>query len=1221
MAGLCDSKRWQVLPYDETLVHEIVRACEISPLVARILVSRGIKTPEQADEFLHPDLERDWQDPHKIPGMDNVCECVFSAIKAHKCIAVLGDFDVDGMSATALLVRALKRFGARVHAFIPDRFDEGYGLSDAALSRVIDGCSPDLILTVDTGISAAKEVEKLSAQGIEIAITDHHEPAQATLPHIDTLTDPRLDPSSVSQELAGVGVALKLVCLLGEKLGEPDAWKDYLEIATLGTISDMMLLDTENRALVAAGIEQMHHTKLVGLSQLAAVSRQDITKIAADDLPFSLVPRLNAAGRMGKTDIALRLLLTDDLDEAVELAAQLEQVNTERREIEQDLTQQAFAEIEKTYHGESCIVIAGEGWHEGVKGIVASRIVNTYHVPAILMTISDGVAKGSGRSVGSVNLYDAVAQCSDYLDHFGGHPQAIGVTVAQENIAAFREQLIRVLDKLPKEQFIDKDNVELASLDELACVEEVASLDALRPFGRGNARPIFAMQNVLLQNRSRVGAAQDHFRCLVTDGAHTLSSIMFRAPDIEKACEYEGIVDVVGQVNIETWQGKTSCKLMLKDILYHDDIPEDEIADEHIEALFDASQEVLNRDSLIHLVDKQSFMTKIVGVSFDQRQSCISELCEGDLLSVVREKDNAYDPHALALYDKQKRHLGYIRKEIAAVLSPVIDAKDLSYQARVASVSEKDDTHTLQGVNICVERIEQQAVSVASKTRRARFSALDMDKITNVLRRDFIGNAEFLPCQKQALQNLAENISTLCVMATGRGKSLIFHIHAARIALLEHKTSIFVFPLRALVSDQAFHMSQTFAQFGLNLVTITGETPEEERKLYAKALAQGDIDIVLTTPEFLSLHTDMFTPADTGFVVIDEAHHACETKGGGRPAYNEFPRILQQLENPCVLALSATLSEQDAQKIKELCALDAVLIDKTRRENLHIVDRRGVRLKDAAIVTSVAQNKKTIIYTNSREQTVTLAKMLRAKLPYMATKIAFYNGSMTRTERMNVEDAFRQNRISCICATSAFGEGVNFPDVRQVILYHVPFDETEFNQMAGRAGRDGKDAEVHLLFSDKDAHINERIIASNAPERDELVAIYKVLKTHAKDSSFDEGITLTNDSLAQAAQNMAYRSHIDASMISCALAIFKELGFIQTSGFGKQRKIHVYDTPQKMDLSCSSRYLEGKNLAKTFQEFRNWILQATAEQLLDHVAQPIVPAQGIVIDGDDIWAE
>lgn len=1225
MAGLLDSRRWEVLPGDVQAERTLASQLGVSSLVARVLVARGKCDVDEAARFLSPSLERDWADPLDIPGMGEAADRVERALRDGERIAVFGDFDVDGMSATCLLILALRRMGGQVYPYIPYRFGEGYGLSKEALARVREGCDPSLIITVDNGIAAGKEVEWLISEGIDVVITDHHEPGDL-VPQGVPVTDPKLVEDCYSRELAGAGVALKLVCELGRRLGMPNLWRKYTEVATLGTVSDMMLLEGENRALVADGIERMRRTDRPGIVSLAASANVDLSTITADELPFTLVPRLNAAGRMGTTDVAFDLLLTDDPAEAAILAGRLEQTNADRRETESLLTSAALAKVEASYDGGRVVVVGGEGWHEGVKGIVASRIVNRYRVPAILFSISDGIARGSGRSVGSVDLFHAVEQCQDLLIRFGGHAGAVGVTCEAKNLDAFRERLDAVMRELPAEQFESRGEVAaLVDLSELTC-ESIESLEVLQPFGQGNKKPLFGARGVCMRNRARVGAVGNHLRFTATDGVSSAAAIMFRAPQIERAADCEEAVDLVFEAVNETWQGRTKPKLMVRDIVYR--APEQgsvasqqnsSLADE----LFSRADEVLSRDEYAGIGDSQGFNTKVVGVTFEGRQSVVATLSVGEELTVARDTRNPADPNAMAILTGAGAQVGYLRRQISAVLAPIVDKGGVRYSACVSEVTGGTDGHSL-GVNVRVSRIEvaheEAAAQEQLRTVRAELSGLGYDQLTDELRRQMIGDHPFLPAQREALATLAQGRSALAVMATGRGKSLIFHVHAAREALLKGKTSVFVYPLRALVSDQAFHLGESFGKLGMTVRVLTGETPLGQRDETFAALAEGDADVLLTTPEFLAIHADRFAESGrVGFVVVDEAHHAGTAKGGGRSAYLSMPEVLQALGNPCALAVSATAADGVAREVCQLLSIDErdVIVDRSVRENLSVEDCRELRDREAALISVVAQGHKTVVYVNSREQSVSLARMLRNAIPELASRIAFYNAGLTRKDRARVEAAFREGELTCIVSTSAFGEGVNLPDIRNVMLYHMPFGQIEFNQMSGRAGRDGGPARVWMLFGSRDARINERIIASSAPQRPELVALYRTLRSLSARALQQEGTTsfsMSNAAIAQESVAFDARAVLDDQSVSCGISIFRELGLLDTTGYGSARRIMVTDSPGRVELEGSIRYLEGLHARDEFTAFRDWALTATPDQMLERINRPITPGFGRVVD-------
>ena len=1110
MASLKTTRRWTVAQPNPELEAELSRSLDVAPLVARVMVSHGIRSVDEGRLFLTPSLERDWADPLAIPGMGEVADRVQRAIESGETIAVFGDFDVDGITSTCLLTEGLRALGADAHPFIPRRFDEGYGISTAALDRVIDACSPDLVVTVDNGIAARNEAPYLSERGIDLAVTDHHEPADL-VPRGVPLTDPKLIGDGASRELAGAGVALKLVHVLGARLGQPDLWRRFTEVAALGTVADMMTLTPENRALVADGIRQMRATARPGYIALASLSRTDLSTITADALSFSLIPRMNAAGRMADPALALDLLMARDPIEAGRLASQLEAINQQRRDIEADLTQQALSLVEQTYTGGRVIVVGGEGWHEGVKGIVASRLVNRYHVPSLLFSIEGDVARGSGRSVGRVNLFEAVERCSDLLTRFGGHAGAVGVTCPVGNLDALRERLGEVLDELPAEDFEDRGEVsatvDLSELD----VDTVRQLSLLEPFGQGNRVPLLAATGVTMADRAAVGRTGEHMRFVATDGLSNVPAIMFRVPDIDRMLSCDRAVDLVFEAVAETWQGRTKTKLMVKDVLCPDS---------------------------------------------------------------PTARDGGSDPDA------------------PVILEPdAADAPDAS--------SARPGTSAPSGSD-----------------RRSALARLPYGQLTRSLIHTFIGSSRPHKAQLRALEALEAGKSALAIMGTGRGKSLIFHVHAAREAILNGRASVFVYPLRALVSDQSFHLEEAFSNLGISVGVLTGETSQDDRARAFARLAQGTLDIVLTTPEFLAIHAERFAQGGrVGFVVIDEAHHMAGAKGGDRSAYLELPRVLRALGSPRVLACTATASDATVASIRDLVPVDEVVVDDAVRENLGLDDDRDASARENRLVSIVATGEKCVVYVNSREQTVSLTRTLRRRVPELGARIAYYNAGVSRPDRARVERAFRDGRLTCIVSTSAFGEGVNLPDIRHVVLYHMPFSATEFNQMSGRAGRDGAPARIHLLYSARDARINEHLLDDLAPSRDELVTLYRALQTMWRRSQArpteGRGLTASDVDIAQMCLAIDARAPMDERAVPCALGIFEELGFVTVRETAEGRDIRMVDRPGHVDLAQSIRYLEGLRSRLAFSAFRDWALDASARDMLARINRPITPRGGV----------
>ena len=1106
------SARFNIRAAEPAAVSRLQRDLGLPRFIAATLVARGIDDPSDARRFLEPSLDRDWRDPYSIPGMDDTIDALEAAIRRNARIVVFGDFDVDGISATAVLTRGLRALGACAIPFIPRRSDEGYGITEAAIERVME-LEPDFLVTVDCGIACAAEVRLLQQRGVEVAVTDHHEPADLVPQGVPVL-DPKTDPSCPSCILAGVGVALKVVQALGGRFGYPHLWRSYTDLAALGTVADLMPMVDENRALVADGIARINDAPRPCIAALLGTSGAADKPVTSTNLSFSLVPRINAAGRMGDATPALDLLLTDDFDEAVRFAERLESINDQRRSIEAELSEIAKAQAAEEYHGQRALVVAGEGWHEGVKGIVASRLVGIYGVPCLLFTIEDGEARGSGRSVGQVNLFKAVESCSDLLTRFGGHEAAVGVTLPAERLPQFAERLCEYMDALPEGAFhplIEIDAcVDLAELT----LENVEKLEDLAPFGQEMRVPCYLARDVSLSNCRAVGAEKNHFSCTLTTGAASVAAIMFHCSDIEALMHTDSVVNAAFEVQIDEWRGRRTVKAMLKSLSPARTCP--------------AVAASLDPDSL-------SFVADLYATSDD-------ELC-------------ADAPHS----------------------AEEVDAYEAA-RAENRAFWERKAAEDPQGLE---------------------------DEIIHAL----IGDRPLHESQREVLEHLRNGRSVLAVMATGRGKSLTFQVHAARLALAQHKASVFVYPLRALIADQAFHLTEALEGFGIAVATLTGESTPEERRQVVQALADGSCDIVLTTPEFLAYHAEKLARCGRiGFAVVDEAHHIGLAKAGQRVAYANIGRALERLGAPTVLALTATASDDVADDILAALPIDSCVCDDAGRPNLQVDDQRNLKNRDDYLANLVASGEKTVIFVNSREQSVILARQLRKRVPQLAPLIGFYNAGLSRAERKRIEGLFRAGALSVLVSTSAFGEGIDIPDIRHVVLYHMPFNAIEFNQMSGRAGRDGKPAWIHLLFSRADTRINEGILADATPDHDSLAQVYRCLRALQRQAG--EGFfTLSNMELARQASQRAHE--VRPASAACGIAVFRELGLVETrtvyASGEPTRSVRVVNVQSKVELTDSVRYREGLGEQEIYHAFKDWVMGSDAPTLQARVARPILP--------------
>lgn len=1108
------SARFNIKSADASVVDSLQHALGLPRFIATTMAVRGISTPQQARDFMQPSLQRDWGNPYDIPGLEEVADSLESAIRTHKCILVFGDFDLDGISATTVLTRGLRKLGADTVPFVPRRTDEGYGISAAAIERLMQH-GPDVLVTVDCGISNGAETEVLKKRGVEVLITDHHEPGDA-VPQNVPVCDPKLEPDNPNSILAGVGVALKLVQALGTRFGQPHLWREFTDIASLGTVADLVPLLNDNRALVADGIARMNDNPRPCIAALLGAAGVVDTPVAANSLSFSVIPRLNAAGRMGDASLALDLLLCDDFNEASCLSSALEKVNDQRRAIEAELAEIATLQAKETYReGQRALVVSGEGWHEGVKGIVASRLVRNYGVPCLLFTIDEaGEARGSGRSVGDVNLFKGVESCADLLTRFGGHEAAVGVTLPAENLPEFTKRLCAYMDTLPSDSFRPRYDIDACvSLGELT-LENVEALEALAPFGQDNRQPRFLAQNVLLTRCRAVGAEKNHFSCTLTDGTDSVTAIMFHCADINELMHCGSVVNAAFEVQIDEWRGRRNVKAMLG-------------------SLAPASM--------------------CAGL-----EACIDPECR-TFVSELFDSDTTEASH------------------------PVSDGDTLPSE----------------------EEMEQQRLLWQKR------AVEEPDALRAALVRALVGDAELLAAQRHALDALAQGKSVLAVMATGRGKSLIFQVHAALLALRDGKASVLVYPLRALIADQAYHLRRTLAPFGVNAEVLTGESTPEERRRVSEGLADGSVDIVLTTPEYLSFHApDLAESGRIAFAVVDEAHHIGLAKAGARPAYARLGETLAQLGPVQILALTATAGPSVAHDVTQALNIDVQVLDPAERFNLTFDDQRNLSSREQYLANLVAQGEKTVIYVNSRATSVTLARSLRNLVPHIAPFIGFYNAGLSRSSRKRVEELFRNDSLQVLVSTSAFGEGVNIPNIRHVVLFHMPFSGTEFNQMSGRAGRDGNQATVHVLFGSEDARINEDLLADSTPNHDTMAQVYRQLRAMQKHHAQAGGFTIASSVLAEEASKQVPAHTVSPASADCAVAVFRELGLIEARTPDTDmhaRCIRVLDTTSKVELTDSVRYQEGLDEQEAFRYFCDWVLQSSASDLHNRIMKPILP--------------
>lgn len=570
------TKRWTFHPPPANL-SALCDALKVGPLLAQVLVNRGLTTVEAARAFLNAGYEQ-LHRPELMPGLDRAAERIVRAVKGGEKVALYGDYDVDGLTGVAVLYQCLALAGLRATLYVPHRIEEGYGLNCAALEQLArDGHT--LVVSVDCGVTSVREAARARELGIDLVITDHHEPDPHALPDAYVIVNPKLPGSTYPfRDLAGVGVAFKLawavgLALAGTRTCRPEFQRfltDATGLAALGTIADVVPLVDENRALVAVGLKALS-AKVThpGLRAIVESARLTDNKVKERDVAFVIGPRLNAAGRMGHAREALRLLTEANETEAREIARELEAENRHRRTVEREILDQAVAMIESR-PGKLpwMIVLSSPAWHAGVIGIVASRLVEQYHRPMFLIAEEDGYGQGSGRSISAFNLFEALGPCADLLRSFGGHKMAAGLRMDMANLDTLRERLEaharRVLksEDLVPSLLIDAETTLLSMTTSV-----VKELQRLAPFGQGNSRPLFAATGCTLAGPpSRMGKEGSHLSLKLSQGGVCLRATWWQAGELADQIGRARTVDVAFRPRINIFRNTESVELDLLDL-------------------------------------------------------------------------------------------------------------------------------------------------------------------------------------------------------------------------------------------------------------------------------------------------------------------------------------------------------------------------------------------------------------------------------------------------------------------------------------------------------------------------------------------------------------------------------------------------------------------------------------------------------------------------------
>ncbi len=554
-------KKWEVSKVNNEEVEKFAKKHKLSNLLASILIRKNITTDEEVNKFLNP-TRMDFYNPFLLPDMEKAVDRITKAVENKENITIYGDYDVDGITSITLLKNFFANSNIDVKTYIPNRLEEGYGLNKDAI-REISYSETKLIITVDCGITGIQEIEYAKKIGIDVIVTDHHEPGEEIPNCIAVIDAKRKDSKYPFNQLAGCGVAFKLMQALATKWKLPEKeYLKFLDIAAIGTISDIVPLIDENRVIAKLGLMLVERTNNIGLKTL--IDLCGFKKIDSTMVSFGLSPRINACGRLGHADEALELFLANDKNTTTKLAKKMNEYNTARQQVERKIYDEAVKEIIKE-KDKPAIVLGKEGWHHGVAGIVSSKITDEYFKPSILICFEGDEGKGSGRSIPGFDLHEALMECSTYLEKFGGHSMAVGITIKKDKFKEFKKVFTEYAESKNVSDIVPIINIERKVELKDVNIESVKELQKLEPFGEQNKMPLFLIENLKIVSIRSLSEGK-HLKILLKQDNFFIDAIGFNMGDLTEQYKIEDRVDIVGTIDINVFNGNENVQLTIKDM-------------------------------------------------------------------------------------------------------------------------------------------------------------------------------------------------------------------------------------------------------------------------------------------------------------------------------------------------------------------------------------------------------------------------------------------------------------------------------------------------------------------------------------------------------------------------------------------------------------------------------------------------------------------------------
>ncbi|HET8678893.1 MAG TPA: single-stranded-DNA-specific exonuclease RecJ, partial [bacterium] len=1057
-------------PPDEAGRRRLSEALGILPLTAQVLINRGLGDADAASEFLAPRLEH-LRDPLALIDMSKAVDRLSRAVRLRMPVVVYGDYDADGVTAAAIMVRALRRLGAGVEVYVPERRTEGYGLHAAAVQRLAQQGAA-LVVAVDCGVTASAAGDAARAAGVDLIILDHHEPLDV-LPVATAIVDPKRQSPPVADYCAA-GLAFQTCRALYTALGRSDLPEELIALAALGTVADAVRLGDDNRILVSAGLDVLGRPSIPGLNALAAVATVR-PPVRARDLSHGIAPRLNAAGRLAHALSALRLLTTDDGSEAQQLASDLDRLNQERRALTDQVLTEAIEEVERAGLDRApAIVLARSGWHPGVMGIVASQLVERYHRPAILIALDGPLGRGSARSIPPLHLVEAIGAGAADLIAYGGHAMAAGLTIDAAAVPRFAEAFIRVVgSRLSAEDLepavaVDAE-VELRDLTPRLALE----LERLAPFGNGNREPTLLTRRMHAVGTRLVGDGT-HLRLVVSDGAQTADVIAFRGGDrVELLAFTQARIDLAYTVEIDRWRDNEHVQLVAAEM----DTPDVDLASVAsdtglvLERLFARAEDYLG-SRLRDVEQAPAFHTKVVGVTFDGRQEILPTVQEGARLHLARDPQNVRDPHAIKVLLEDGRQLGFLSAVLAARLAPSMDA-GARYSATATALTGGGE-HAW-GLNIYVER-ESGWAGGDGGARKARLERADPEVGERLIAGFYRGRSPG-PGIRGVLDAARESARAIAAIGPGRGLLPAVVMAAAVRLALGARPLMIVLP-RAAVVEAWFDLAAPWLRLtGIRAAQAHGLLAPRAAGRLTASLSRGAIDLLFASVEWTHRHS----PTVGAVTVVLDALSGDDLNRVG----------LRYGKAVCLAA--GSISVAAAKTAQEALGFDRVIVDSRTRDNLRIVDRRD-RSEAVVLDGGGPRREKTLILAATPEESVAVARRFRDEGNQAGADLAYYHAGLPASLRRVLEDLFAAGRLVALVTGSHLVDPAVPPDVTRLVALELCPDRLLFADALAAAGGNGRTAVIELRYGAAAIGAAQAVLDERCPTRETLARYFRALR-------------------------------------------------------------------------------------------------------------------------------